>query len=167
MFHKDGYSLNLIAPDHLLTGLFKGVLTITFIQLPSDEARDKLQICLRSSLSEYEFQSQSALYNNKKRKLMTGLTMSSLYCLLTVLPSTLEALGILDQLPSKGLITNLHRFFSLSFWWPVLPCDGLKSWEFVHGSNISMYHRHLKILAANFVKSVSYTHLTLPTIYSV
>ena len=95
---------------------------------------------------------------------MTGLTMSSLYCLLTVLPSTLEALGILDQLPSKRLITNLHRFFSLSFWWPVLPFDVLKAWEFVHGSNISMYHRHLKILAANFVKSVDKFHRTYPNL---
>ena len=154
VFPKDGYALNLVAPDHLLTGLFKGVLTIAFMQLPDDEARDKLQICLRSSLSEYGFQSQSALYKTKNRKLVPGLSMSSLYCLLTVLPSTMQALGLLQELPSKRLVLNLNRLFSLAFWWPTLHGDGRAAWNFIHGSKMSTFHRSLKALASNFVKSV-------------
>lgn len=61
-FVNDSYDMNLVAPDHLLSGLFKGAITILFIQLRSDEARNKLQIHLRSSLTQYVFQSQSALY---------------------------------------------------------------------------------------------------------
>lgn len=151
---KDGYTLNLIAPDHLITGLFKGLLTITFIQLPDNTARDKLQICLRSSLSEFGFQSQFVLFNNKKKKLVPGLSMSILYCILTVLPSTLQALKLLDQHPAKQIVMNLNRLFSLAFWWPTFNHDGQQAWKFVHGSHMHLYHRSLQILASNFVKSV-------------
>lgn len=61
-FLEDGYKMNLVAPDHLLTWICKGVLTIVFIQLQSDEARDKFRIYLRSSLTQYVFQTQSSLY---------------------------------------------------------------------------------------------------------
>ena len=146
--------LNLIAPDHLITGLFKGILTIIFIQLPNDTKRDEVQIYLKSALSMYGFQSQSILFKNGKKKLVPGLSMSSLYCILTVLPSILKALNVLDSLPSKRLLLNLLRFFATAFWWPTAANDGLKAWEFVHGKRMKHYHRSLQILASNFVKIV-------------
>ncbi len=112
---KDGYALNLIAPDHLISGLFKGLLTITFIQLTDDTARNKLQICFRASLSEFGFQSQWVLFKNKKKKLVPGLSMSSLFCILSVLPSTLQALGMFETHPAKQMISNIHRFFSVAY----------------------------------------------------
>lgn len=108
-FVEDAYDLRLIAPDHLITGPLTGMLTIVFIQLQSDEERDKLQIQSWSSLTQHVFQSHLALYKNMKQKIVPELSMSSLYCLLTGLSSTLEALGFLEQLPSKRLLTNLHR----------------------------------------------------------
>lgn len=150
---KDGYELNLVAPDHLISGLFKGVLTIIFVQLQSDSAREQVQICLKSVLNEFGFQSQSLLYNTKKKKLVPGLSMSTLYCILTVLPSTLNALNYLDSLPSTRLLLNLHRLFSLAFWWPSETNDGVKAWQFVHGKRMNAYHRSLQIMSANFVKS--------------
>ena len=154
LFRKDGYTLNLVAPDHLITGLIKGVLTIIFMQLSEDKDRDRLQICLRSSLSLYGFQTQSVFYKTKKKKLVPGLTMSTLYCILMVLPPTLQALGLLESLPSRRLLINLHRFYSVAFWWPSFHQDGADAWRFVHGSSMSFYHKCLQLLASNFVKSV-------------
>lgn len=61
-FVRNGYVMNLVALDHLLTGRLKGVLTIAFIQLQNDETRDILQIRLRFFLTWYSFQNQSVLY---------------------------------------------------------------------------------------------------------
>ncbi len=163
-FDKDGYTLNLVAPDHLITGLFKGVLLIIFMQLPDDDARDRLQICLKSSLAEFGFQSQSVLYKCKKKKLVPGLSMSILYCILTVIPSTLQALNLLEDLPSKRMLVNLNRLFALSFWWPTMNHDGQKAWRFVHGCHIGLYHQALQILASNFVKCVDKFHKSFPSL---
>ena len=154
LFRRDGYSLNLVAPDHLLSGLFKGVLTIVFIQLPGNDERSKVEVCLKAALKEFGFQSQSAFFKPKKAKLVPGLSMSNLFCILTVLPPILEGLGVLDKLPSKGMLINIYRLFTLAFWWPTLEHDGESAWRFVHGSGMKTYHRALQILAANFVKSV-------------
>ena len=152
---KDGYSLNLIAPDHLFTGLFKGLLTITFIQLQDDDARDKLQIYLVVLLGEFGYQSQSTLFKKKKKKLVPGLSMSMLYAILIVLPTSLKALDLLDSHPAKRLIINFHRMFSFAFWWPSFSHDGHSAWKLVNDSHMGMYHRMLQILAANFVKAVN------------
>ena len=40
LFKKDGYFQNLIAPDHLITGQFKGILTVVFIKLNNSTERD-------------------------------------------------------------------------------------------------------------------------------
>lgn len=79
--------------------------------------------------------------------------MSTLYCVLTFLPSVLNALECLESLPSKKLLINLHRFFSTAYWWPSMNVDGTEAWEFVHGCRMGSYHRSLQVLACNFVKS--------------
>lgn len=165
-YEMDGYDLNLIAPDHLITGLFKGVLTIIFLQLNSASDRDRVQICLRASLCEHGFQSQTLFYTEKKKKLVPGLSMSCLYCILTVLPTTLEALDLLEQLPSKRILLNLHRFFALAFWYPSDLQDGHKAWRFVHGSLMNSYHRALQVLASNFVKAVDKFGKKFPSLSS-
>lgn len=154
LFKKDGYFLNVIAPDHLVSGLFKGILTVVFIQLTDNTNRDKLQMYLRKLLSDYGFQTQSVLFKQKTNKLVPGLSMSTLYCILTFVPAVLEALGELQDHPAKGMLINLHRFSSIAFWWPSLSCDGADAWSFVHGTGLTNYHRCLKVLAANFVKAV-------------
>ena len=90
--------------------------------------------------------------------------MSTLYCILTFLPTTLQALGLLDVLPSKRLLLNLHRFFTLAFWSPSLQHDGEQAWTFVHGDKMDSYHRALQILAANFIKSVEKFAQSYPTL---
>lgn len=155
---KDGYALNIIAPDHLITGLLKGVLSATFLQLENKKQRMELQILLKCVLSDYGFQTRNNFF--KKSKLVTGLSMSTCYCILTLLPSLLQAMGILDALPTKGMLLNLNRFASLCFWWPHAVSDGIHAWDFVHGKFMSSFHRSLQVLAANFTKSVrSYSKL--------
>ena len=94
----DGYNLNVIAPDHLITGLMKGVLLCTFIQLENDDARLKVQFQLRMCLLGLDFQGQAMFYKNKK--LVSGLTMSTIYALFVVLPAVLESHGYLSELPT-------------------------------------------------------------------
>ena len=162
-FRKNGYSLNIVAPDHLITGLFKGLLLIIFIQLP-EESRIQLQICLKTSLAEFGFQSQSMLYKSTKKKLVPGLSMSLLYCILVVLPTALQALNLLDDLPSKRMLINLHRFVTLVLWWPSIQHDGQLAWEFVHGVRMDAYHNALQVLACNFVKSVNKFYESFPSL---
>ena len=149
----DGYDLNIIAPDHLLTGLTKGVLTVVFLQLANETERIKVQISLKASLAEYGYQTQTVLF--KKNKLVSGLSMSVLYCLLTLLPTTLQSLGLLQALPCKKLLLNLNWFYTMAFWWPNLNSDGHEAWKFIHGCRMTKYHGTLQKLARNFVKSVN------------
>jgi len=153
--HKpmDGYNLNIVAPDYLLTGLFRGLLTLCFLHINSDTSRTRLTILIRTYLLELGFQTQSVLF--KKTKLVLGLSMSTLYCILCILPAVLNALDLLHTSPIKTMLCHLHRFCSLAFWWPCTYNDGCFAWEFVHGHNVSNYHRILQRLAGNFVKSVN------------
>ena len=156
----DGYCMNLIAPDHLITGIFKGVLTATFLQLDDAKAVEKVQICLRALLAEHGFQSQACLF--KAGKLMKGLSMSVLYCVLVFLPIVLQSLNYLDTIPTKSMILNLHRFCSMAFWWPDVDYDGAKAWSFVHGDGMDSYHRALQLFASNYVKSVDKFCMSFP-----
>lgn len=76
--------------------------------------------------------------------------MSPLYCLLTILRSTL---GFLEQLSSKRSLTNLNRFFSLSSWSPALENDEVTASALVHGTKMWAFHNHVQLPAANLVKS--------------
>lgn len=148
----DGYNLNIIAPDHLFTGLIKGLLLATFRHIESDRERDNLQTILSAALLDYGFQFQSLLYKDKK--LVPGLTMSMLYAIFTALPASLKSLNIFASLPTSRMITHLHSLICLSFWWPNFSTDGSKAFAFVHGTGMSTYHRSLSIMSKNFVKSV-------------
>lgn len=68
LFENDGYTRNLVAPDHLITDLFKGLLTIIFIDLADDYVTDNLQIFLKASLSDHWFQEHSTLYNGNEKE---------------------------------------------------------------------------------------------------
>lgn len=148
----DGYDLNIVAPEHLLTGLFKGILCLCFIHLPEDEIRQKLSILIRAQVLEHGFQTQSTLF--KKGKLVPGLSMSTLYCILASLPAALQSIGQLQSTPIRSMLLHLHRFTSLAFWRPSLHTDGETAWAFVHGDNIYSYHHLLQRIAANFAKAV-------------
>ena len=96
-FKMDGCALNLVAPDHPLTGLFKGVLLIFLIQFPEDEASYRVKISLKDLLAKFGFQSQLMLYKRKKRKLVPRLSIS---CLLYTSPSPRDQRG--SRMPSSA-----------------------------------------------------------------
>lgn len=151
--HKmDGYEANIIAAEHLITGLFKELFALCFIHISDESARQKLTAILCSQLQEHSFQTQTALF--KKKKLVPGLTMSMLYCILTALPSSLGAIGLLDTIPIKQMLLQLWRFASLAFWTPSFDSDGYLAWSFVHGEDKALYHNLLQRIAANFTKGV-------------
>lgn len=148
----DGYSLNIIAPDHLLTGLMKGILLTTFRLLPSADAQTEVQILLSHSLADFGFPSHAVFYKN--RKLVPGLSMSAIYAIFSIFPAILTTLEYLDNLPTKSMIVHMHRFMCLAFWWPRAETDGLLAWELVHGSGKRDYVSMLHTMSTNFVKSV-------------
>ena len=151
----EGYTLNWIVPDHVISGLFNGLLTIIFVQLPDNDAVDKLEISLRYSLSEFWFQNQTVLFKRKGKKLVTVLSMPMLYCMPSVLPITLRVLGLFERHPAKKMLVHLNNLTSLPFWWPSLEVDGRIAWQFVHGYGMKVYHRALQLHVSNFVKSVN------------
>lgn len=154
LYWKDGYCLNVVAPNHLITRLFKEILTIIFLELLDNKNKDRLQIFLKSTISKYGFQSQSVLFKTKKHKLVPRLSIYTLYFLLTFLPSILQSIDLLEKYPAGQILINLYRFFSLSFWWPSNKCDGSEAWTYMHSFQMSSYHPSLKLLEKNFIKSI-------------
>lgn len=118
----------------------------------TDDDRDKLQIILKHSLLEFGFQSQTYLFQNKK--LVPGITISMIYALFCVLPTSLQALGCLDDIPTKNLIIHLHTLTCLGFWWPYLHTDVIQAWDFIHGRDVTMYHNAMYRLSINVVNAV-------------
>ena len=123
------------------------------MQLDDDESRSRVQLMLREMLLDFGFDSQSLFYNNKK--LVPGITMSMVFGIFTVLPVVLESLGYLARLPTRSMVMHIHKFICIAFWWPSAECDGIKAWQFVHGSDKSDYLSALHTSASNFVKATN------------
>lgn len=104
-------------------------------------------------LLEYGFQTQTMLL--EKSKLVPGLSISTLYCILCIVPAALQSRKLLENHPIKSMRFNLHRFYSLALWWPQVETDGRLAWHFVHGDNIHRYHQILQRVELNFFKSVN------------
>ena len=148
----DGYNINIVAPDHLLTGLMKGVLFCTFMHLSDTSDGDLLQIYLKAALLDFGFQSQTLLFKDKK--LVPGLTMSMIYAIFLVLPAILRALHLSNNLPTMNLIKHLHCFMCLGLWWPCADSDGIEPWVFIQGEGKDLYHDALHKVATNYVREV-------------
>ena len=84
----DGYKINIIEPDHLVTGLMKGVLLCTFLHVYSEHNRQIIQIYMRACLLDFGFQSQSIFFKDKK--LVPGLSMSMMYAIFMIIPPCLN-----------------------------------------------------------------------------
>lgn len=152
LYELDGYTLNVIAPDHLLTGLMKGILLCTFLHIDNKQLQDKFDILLKCSLLRFGFQSQNKIFKNNK--LVSGLTLSMIYALFSVLPTTLESLSMYKSIPTRQMIQIMHKIYTLGFWWPDHQTDGNLAYNFVHGKGKSNYINVMRTLCTNFVKSV-------------
>ncbi len=140
----------MVAPDHCLTGLAKGVLQTCFQQLPNDSYRFKLDKFICRLLQEMGLSSESSIYSLKYKKIHS-ISMSYVYSVLSVLPFALESLNLNAQPPTTKLINILRQLVILTFWWPSEHVDGKDAMEYIHGSRRSDYYKDLRKLARDYV----------------
>ena len=150
--HFDAYSRNAIAPDHLLAGLGKYLLETTFLLLPSDIDRIKLDIILCQALRSIGMGSHACLFNNKT-KTSNSLSMSTVYSVITVLPSILRVLNHHHSLPVFNLVDIFNQLVSLTFWWPLPSTEGISSFLYIHGDQ-KVYFNDMLRLVKKFVEMI-------------
>ena len=163
--HFDAYSRNAIAPDHLLAGLGKYLLETTFLLLPSDIDRIKLDIILCQALRSIGMGSHACLFNNKT-KTSNSLSMSTVYSVITVLPSILRVLNHHHSLPVFNLVDIFNQLVSLTFWWPWPSTDGISSFLYIHGDQ-KVYFNDMLRLATKFVEMIDQLSSTSSIVLSI
>lgn len=150
--HFDAYSRNAIAPDHLLAGLGQYLVETVFLLLPSDHERFNLEIVLCHALRNLGMGSHASLFNTKSKNL-NSLSMSTVYSLISVLPSFLRVMKYDQSLPVYNILETFNELLSLTFWWPLPNTDGVNSFLYVHG-NQKTYLKDMFHLASSFVKMI-------------
>ncbi|PXF41580.1 hypothetical protein BWQ96_08694 [Gracilariopsis chorda] len=149
----DSYRSNVIAPDHLLTGVTKNVLDACFAALGSRDARLKADVSLCSALRDNGLIRQTSVYNVKEKKLHS-MTLSGTYCLLlvaaAVFPRWLR--GVNDELCE--LLEDLQQLVGLTFWWPTMEADGREACDYVWAREGASYMEDLQTLSKGYVAKV-------------
>ena len=150
----DSIHSNIVAPDHLFTGIVKCLLTCCLNILPTIEERGRLQFLICSSLRIVGMKGQASIFNLKTRKL-NSLSMSTLYCIITVLPFIIKNSSLSTPLnPCIKMIDILHKLVAFSFYWPTPKVDGAKQARFVHDNTSNEYHATVRNIALTFIKEV-------------
>ncbi|PXF42873.1 hypothetical protein BWQ96_07381 [Gracilariopsis chorda] len=149
----DSYRSNVLAPDHLLTGLAKNVLEACFAALGSRDARLKADVSLCSALRDNGLIRQTSVYNVKEKKLHS-MTLSGTYCLLlvaaAVFPRWLR--GLNDELCE--LLEDLQQLVGITFWWPTMEDDGQEACDYVWAREGASYMEELQTLSKGYIAKV-------------
>lgn len=78
----DLFSRNVVAPNHLITGLITNLLVASFSQLRRFTVAKRLELVLRFEITEVVMEGQKYVYNCLTSKLHS-IAMSTKYCILT------------------------------------------------------------------------------------
>ena len=119
----DPYRSNVIAPDHLLSGLAKDIMQTAFAVLPGKEWKQRMDYMVCSALSENGLIRQRSTYHVSKGTLH-GMSLSSTFCMLLccvpVYRNIINALNLGDEVQGRVLeaLECLNRLISLTYWWP-------------------------------------------------
>ena len=148
------YLQNAVAPDHCLTGLGKGLIQTTFEKLPDDQTRRKLDKFLCSAIRELGLCSQASIFNIRT-KTMHSMSMSYVYCALSIMPFALECLNVENGVPTLKLLNIFKSLISLTFWWPAKETDGEDSYNYVHGHNKQKYYADMRKLAREYLQELN------------
>ena len=120
----DPYRGNIVAPDHLLSGVAQDMLTLCFALLPNDSSRKEMDGSICEALAENGLYRQRSVYSAKGKGLHT-MRLSDLFCVLCVslgvfrayVHCSKESRGIQQKtLETLGL---LHSLVGLTYWWPI------------------------------------------------
>ena len=128
----DPYLQNIVAPDHCITGIIKSLLKVCFDELSKKQGKI-LDHTLVTTISKMGITGQSSLYNSKT-KTLNGVSMSTLFALLSILPSVLLACGFDKKVKSFSVIRSYANLISHLFWWPTHREDDSSSIKHVHDS---------------------------------
>ena len=79
----DPHRSNIIAPDHLLSGVSKDILNLCFASLPSGEYRDRMSALICNALVENGLPRQRSVYSVSKNSLH-NMRLSDVFCVLTM-----------------------------------------------------------------------------------
>lgn len=148
----DAYSRNVVAPDHLLTGLITNLVECCFDEVTSGSVRKRLEVTLLIGVRKVGVEGQRSLYNRKLKKLHS-MSMSTKYSILLVLPYSLRVNGC-KSVACLSLIDILHSLVRLMFWWPDRLTDGVTAVQYVHGGNQAGYHQEILHLSRKYLGEV-------------
>ena len=150
----DPYTRNIIAPDHLLTGLATNLLDCCMFELKPMKCTKEFELRLRLGLRTVGVEGERCIYSAKTNKLVS-ISMSTKYALLLVLPFCLRAMRVRDEVRCFPLICLLQEIVSLIFWWPSVITDGKRAVQYVHGTGKEKYHRYILLLVKKYVNTVN------------
>lgn len=149
----DPYVNNIVAPDHLLTGLMANVLDCCFSDIGDQQTCMELSRRICVGLRRVGVHGETAIYN-PATKAAHNMQMSVKYCVFSFLPFVLRAMNLTSLVRCTALVDGLHDIAALAFWWPTVEVDGIHAVDFVHGNGQAAYHNEVLRLVKNYLSEV-------------
>ena len=151
----DAYLSNLIAPDHLLTGLARNIIDLCFRFL-TPVVRIKADIFICAALADNGLIRERSIYNGKKVQLHST-SLSPVYCVLLVSPPVLtNFLKEEDDAAKKALrlLEHLKELVAMTNWNPSVESDGEAAYNMLRIEDGKAYVASLQAMAAQYVSAV-------------
>lgn len=89
-----------------------------------------LDLAVCASLKEMGMSTHKPLFNEKK-KAVNIISISTAYCVVSVLRNVIRALGTSKNLKLFTLYTNFSKLVALKFWWPQAYKHGIDACDYV------------------------------------
>lgn len=153
----DAYRSNLVAPDHLLSGLSKNIIDAVYKTLPSNETRLHAEIYISTALKDNGLLVQNEVFHKNKKKMHT-MSLSAAFCVLLVADPVFKILS--SHLPADHecrrlvkILSQLRALVGFTFWWPISDLDGCAAEKLVQEDQ-EKYHANLRDMSKRYVISV-------------
>ena len=152
----DAYRSNFVAPDHLLTGVSKNILSLSFCSLPSKAWKQRMDELVCSALAENGLITHRTVFDVSRNNLLT-MTLSGTFCLLLVAVPIFET--IVNRIAERDEIYKevleamrcLQELIGLTYWWPKVGRDSPGDVSFFYEDNKAGYFAKLQSLACSYV----------------
>ena len=153
----DAYRSNVIAPDHLLTGLSKDILNAVFKTVPSKEHQKILDVSICAALRDNGLLTQGEVFNPRSKSLH-GMNLSEIFCVLLVAVPVLRMFmrSTYQESVLKDCATILEqpqRLISLIYWWRLPELDGKQVTALIHNMT-ETYFSDLRSMSKEYVNLV-------------
>lgn len=146
----DPYAQNLVAPDHCICGIIKSILKVCFEILPR-EKKAVLDQLLTLTLNKHGKSAQGSIYNITT-KTLNGLSMSSLFACMAILPHALTSSGLSKDVTCFDAVSKFSKLANTLYWWPMKRTSTTSDFRYVHTS--ADYYEDLTKLLFSFIDSL-------------